>query len=59
VTTDPRAMLWTREGGIVDLNTRLHSPPSGMRVLYGLAISDTGSIFARAKTGLVLLRARR
>ncbi|MFC0133407.1 hypothetical protein [Massilia eurypsychrophila] len=39
---DPRAMLWTREGGLVDLNTRLHNPPAGVRVLYGLAISDTG-----------------
>jgi hypothetical protein len=56
---DPRAMLWTREGRLVDLNTRLHNPPAGVRVLYGLANSDTGSIVARANTGLVLLRARR
>jgi probable HAF family extracellular repeat protein len=56
---DPRAILWTRADGIVDLNTRLHAPPAGLRVLDGLAISDDGSIVARASTGLVLLRPRR
>jgi probable HAF family extracellular repeat protein len=56
---DPRAMLWTRADGIVDLNTRLHHPPAGLRVLYGLAISDNGAIVARANTGLVLLKPRR
>jgi probable HAF family extracellular repeat protein len=56
---DGGAMLWTLEGGIVDLNTRLHNPPAGLRVLYGLAISDNGSIVARANTGLVLLKVRR
>jgi probable HAF family extracellular repeat protein len=55
---DPRAMLWTRAGGIVDLNTRLHAPPPGLRLLDGLAISDNGAIVARASTGLVLLRPR-
>jgi probable HAF family extracellular repeat protein len=55
---DPRAILWTRADGIVDLNTRLRAPP-GLRVLEGLAISDKGSIVARASTGLVLLRPRR
>jgi probable HAF family extracellular repeat protein len=56
---DPRAILWTRAHGMVDLNTRLHAPPPGLRVLDGLAISDNGSIVARASTGLVLLRPRR
>jgi probable HAF family extracellular repeat protein len=56
---DPRAILWTRADGIVDLNTRLHAPPPGLRVLDGLAISDKGAIVARASTGLVLLKPRR
>lgn len=56
---DPRAMVWTLGGGIVDLNTRLHQPPAGLRVLYGLAISDNGAIVARANSGLVLLKPRR
>lgn len=56
---DPRAMLWTLKGGLVDLNTRLHKPPAGLRVTYAMAISDNGSIVARANTGLVLLKVRR
>lgn len=56
---DARAMVWTLKGGLVDLNTRLHQPPAGLRVMYGLAISDNGSIVARANTGLVLLKVRR
>jgi probable HAF family extracellular repeat protein len=56
---DPRAILWTRADGIVDLNTRLHVAPAGLRLLDGLAISDDGSIVARASTGLVLLKPRR
>jgi hypothetical protein len=51
-------MSWTAEEGIVDLNTRLHAPPAGMRVLNALAISDNGSIVALSNTGLVLLKVR-
>lgn len=52
------AISWTLAGGLVDLNTRLHSPPPGLVVSRGLAINDKGSIVALANTGLVLLKVR-
>lgn len=55
---DPRAMLWTQGGGIVDLNTQLHEAPAGLRVQFALAISDNGSIVAQSNQGLVLLKVR-
>lgn len=56
---DQRAMSWTAEGGLVDLNSRLHQPPAGLRVLRAMAISDNGAIVAHSNTGLVLLKVRR
>jgi hypothetical protein len=53
------AISWTIAGGIVDLNTRLHSPPPGLVVYRALAINDKGSIVALANNGLVLLKVRR
>lgn len=54
-----RAVSWTPEEGMVDLNTRLHSPPAGLHLVRALAVSDNGSVAALANTGLVLLKARR
>jgi probable HAF family extracellular repeat protein len=53
------AMSWTLAGGIVDLNTRLQSPPPGLLLIRALAISDRGSIVATSNNGLVLLKVRR
>ena len=50
-----RAILWTRAGGVVDLNSRLVGAPPGLVLEYGVAISDNGSIVAQGNTGLVLL----
>ena len=50
-----RAIIWTRAGGVVDLNSRLAGAPPGLVLEYGVAISDNGSIVARGNTGLVLL----
>jgi probable HAF family extracellular repeat protein len=54
-----RAISWAIAGGIVDLNTRLHSPPPGLVLFRALAINDKGSIVALANNGLVLLKVRR
>jgi probable HAF family extracellular repeat protein len=53
------AMSWTAAGGLVDLNTRIPNAPAGTELLSALAVSDEGSIVARAKTGLVLLKLHR
>lgn len=59
--TDPteRGFSWTAAEGMVDLNTRLHSPPLGLHILRALAVSDNGSIAALSNQGLVLLKVRR
>lgn len=59
--TDPteRGISWTAAEGMVDLNTRLHSPPYGLHILRALAVSDNGSIGALSNQGLVLLKVRR
>jgi probable HAF family extracellular repeat protein len=56
--TPDRAIMWTLAGGLVDLNTRLHAPPPGLRVLRALAINNKGSIVAVTNDGLVLLKLR-
>ena len=51
-----RAFVWTRAGGLVDLNTRLKDAPDGFELDEAYAISDNGSIVAGIATGgLVLL----
>lgn len=59
--TDPaeRGFSWTAAEGMVDLNTRLHSPPPGLHIVRALAVSDNGSIAALSNKGLVLLKVRR
>jgi hypothetical protein len=52
---DGYAFVWTRAGGLVDLNTRIPGAPAGLKLLSAVAISDNGSILASANTGLVLL----
>lgn len=52
---DNHAFVLSRAEGIVDLNTRLRDAPAGLNLLSATAISDNGSILARANTGLVLL----
>jgi probable HAF family extracellular repeat protein len=50
-----RAFVWTRPGGVVDLNTRVPGAPPGLVLRGALSISDNGAIVALANTGLVLL----
>lgn len=50
-----RAFVWTRAGGVVDLNTRIPGAPPGLELDEAIAISDNGSIVASGNTGLVLL----
>lgn len=50
-----RAYLWTREHGVIDLNTRIVGAPAGLVLSGGSAISDNGMIVASSNTGLVLL----
>lgn len=52
---DSRAYLWTRAGGVVDLNTRLVGAPAGFQLASASRINDNGAIVANANTGLVLL----
>ena len=52
---DDRAFIWTRGGGVVDLNTRVKGAPPGLVLRSARSISDGGSIVAFANTGLVLL----
>jgi probable HAF family extracellular repeat protein len=54
-----RAISWTRQEGIVDLNTRLHAPPSGLVVTEALAVADDGNIAVQTNQGLALLKLRR
>lgn len=51
-----RAVLWTPEDQIIDLNTRLVSPPEGMQWNFAYAINDKGMIVAGTGAKLVLLR---
>ena len=50
-----QAIVWTRAGGVVNLNTRIPGAPPGLTLFQGEAISDNGSIVAIGSTGLVLL----
>ncbi len=52
--TEGRAFLWTREDGIIDLNTRLRNPAPGV---LGRAhqINDRGSIVATTHEGVMVL----
>lgn len=51
-----RAFVWTSTEGMVDLNSRLINPPSNMKLLSALAISDNGTIAVLSDTGVVLLK---
>ena len=48
--------LWTRDGGMVDLNTRIPTAPAGLTVHTAVAIAQNGSILANSSAGLVLLK---
>jgi probable HAF family extracellular repeat protein len=50
-----RAFVWTRAGGVVDLNTRIPGAPPELVLHEASAISDNGMIVAQGNTGLVLL----
>jgi probable HAF family extracellular repeat protein len=51
-----RAFAWAPgETGLIDLNTRLSDPPTGMVLRDAVAVSNTGFIVALADTGVVLL----
>jgi len=50
-----QAIVWTRAGGVVNLNTRIPGAPPGLTLFQGEAVSDNGSIVAIGSTGLVLL----
>ena len=52
------AISWTLDGGIVDLNSRVHAPPPGLVLRRALAINEKGSIVVLSDTGLVLLKVR-
>jgi probable HAF family extracellular repeat protein len=52
---DGTAYVWTRAGGVVDLNTRVPDAPRGLLLSDAVAISDNGSIVVQANTGLLLL----
>jgi probable HAF family extracellular repeat protein len=53
---DYRAFLWTKAGGMVDLNKRIPHAPAGLVLTGALAISDSGAIVADSNAGLVLLK---
>ena len=50
-----QAIVWTRAGGVVNLNTRIPGAPPGLTLFQAEAVSDNGSIVAVGSTGLVLL----
>lgn len=50
-----QAIVWTRAGGTVNLNTRIPGAPPELSLFQAEAISDNGSIVANGNTGLVLL----
>jgi probable HAF family extracellular repeat protein len=50
------AFLWSAARGMVDLNTRVHHLPGGLRLESADAIADNGEIVAETNTGLVLLK---
>jgi probable HAF family extracellular repeat protein len=50
------SFIWTVQEGMIDLNARLCQPPRGLSLGAGLAISDTGVIFASTNQGFVLLK---
>jgi probable HAF family extracellular repeat protein len=52
------AISWTRQDGIVDLNTRLHAPPPGLVVTEAVAVADDGNIAVQTNRGLALLKLR-
>lgn len=54
-TNNGRAYVWTRGAGFVDLNTLVRHAPAGFVLHEGIDINDSGTILARANTGLVLL----
>lgn len=49
------AYVWTRAGGVVDLNTRVPDAPPGLVLSDAVAISENGSIVVVSNTGLLLL----
>lgn len=51
-----RAVRWPGVATPIDLNTRLHRPPSGLHLYAGAAINGDGFILAHSNAGLVLLR---
>jgi probable HAF family extracellular repeat protein len=53
-----RAYVWTRTGGVVDLNTRICNFPAGLVLRTGWAINDRGEIVVATNSGLVLLTTR-
>lgn len=57
--TSALAISWTREEGIVDLNTRLHAPPAGLVVTEAVAVANDGNIAVQTNRGLALLKVRR
>jgi len=50
-----QAIVWTRAGGTVNLNTRIPGAPPELSLFQAEAISDNGAIVANGNTGLVLL----
>lgn len=54
----PRAFVWTRGEGLVDLNTRIPHAPPGLVLTFARAISENGAIVASSNAGLVLLLPR-
>jgi probable HAF family extracellular repeat protein len=47
--------LWTRTGGLVDLNDRLVGPMPGFEVGLAFEINDQGSILAATNDGNLIL----
>lgn len=50
-----RAYVWSRQEGVVDLNTRVPHAPAGLVLVSAVGIAENGAILASANTGLVLL----
>lgn len=50
-----RAYIWTRQEGVVDLNTRVPGAPSDLVLVSAVGIAENGSILVSANTGLLLL----
>jgi probable HAF family extracellular repeat protein len=60
-TSGQRAMSWTKDEGIVDLNTRLYAPPPGLLLQRAWAVNNKGSIVVSGIDGreLYLLKVHR